>query len=227
MLYNAILMDADDTLFDFRAAERLAIMETLIGLGLNDPAAAELYVRINEACWKDFELGKITQSELQVKRFSQLLSALSINAEPRAVGDTYLASLSKQWILLPGAEEALAEIAACHPVAIVTNGIAGVQRSRFESSPIHKYIKTLVISEEYGLPKPYPGIFLHALSLLGNFTPDRALMIGDSLTSDMTGAIAAGVNTCWFNPGCRPCPDDMAINHIISKIEDMPRIALS
>jgi 2-haloacid dehalogenase len=226
MLYSAILIDADDTLFDFRTAEWLAIMETLGGLGLNDPAAAELYVRINESCWKDFEQGKITQSELQVRRFEKLLSALYINADPRAVGDIYLASLARQWVLLPGAEAALAEIAACRPVAIVTNGIACVQRGRFEASPIHKYISALVISEEFGHPKPHPGIFLHALGLLGGFAPEQALMIGDSLTSDMAGAIAAGVKTCWFNPDSKPCPENMAIDHIISKIEDMPRIAL-
>ena len=226
MLYSAILMDADDTLFDFRTAERLAIMETLGGLGLDDPAAADLYVRINEACWKAFELGQITQSELKIKRFENLLGALDISADPRAVGDTYLASLARQWILLPGAEAALAEIAACRPVAIVTNGIACVQRGRFAASPINKYISALVISEEFGHPKPHPGIFIHALSLLGGFAPEQALMIGDSLTSDMAGAIAAGVKTCWFNPDNQPCPENMALDHIINKVEDMPRVAL-
>ena len=226
MLYRAILMDADDTLFDFRTAERLAITETLGGLGLNDPAAADLYVRINEACWKAFEQGLITQSELKVMRFEKLLSALNLSADPRAAGDTYLASLARQRVLLPGAEEALAEIAACRPVAIVTNGIACVQRGRFEASPIRQYISALVISEEFGHPKPHPGIFTHALGLLGGFAPGQALMIGDSLTSDMAGAIAAGVKTCWFNPDNRPCPEHMPLDHIIDKVEDMPRVAL-
>ena len=226
MLYSAILIDADDTLFDFRTAERFAIMETLCGLGLDDPAAADLYVRINEACWKAFEQGQITQSELQVMRFEKLLSALNIDADPRAVGDIYLASLARQWVLLPGAEAALAEIAACRPVAIVTNGIACVQRGRFDASPIHKYINALVLSEEFGHPKPHPGIFIHALGLLGSFTPEQALMIGDSLTSDMAGAIAAGINTCWFNPDNQPCPENMPIDYIINKVEDMPRVAL-
>ncbi|NLG26110.1 MAG: HAD hydrolase-like protein, partial [Clostridiales bacterium] len=64
------------------------------------------------------------------------------------------------------------------------------------------------------------------LDALGGVAPDRALMIGDSLTSDVAGAIAAGVPICWYNPARLPPPAGLPIDHIISSIDEMPLVAL-
>ena len=39
-----------------------------------------------------------------------------------------------------------------------------------------------------------------ALRMVGCSDKSSALMLGDSLTSDIAGAANAGVDSCWFNP---------------------------
>ena len=83
---------------------------------------------------------------------------------------------------------------------IITNGIKSIQESRLGASPIKKYIEKSYISEEVGFEKPSTGYFDFIKSDIKGFEADKALVIGDSLTSDISGGIAAGIDTCWFNP---------------------------
>ena len=76
MNYRVILMDADDTLFDFRRAEDAAIRRLCELHRIPDAdAVVPLYSRINLAQWKRLEQGEITQSELRVERFAELSCA--------------------------------------------------------------------------------------------------------------------------------------------------------
>ena len=58
----------------------------------------------------------------------------------------------------------------------------------------------MVISEEVGAAKPDPRMIEEALQMVRCGDKSRALMLGDSLTSDIAGAVNAGVDSCWFNP---------------------------
>ena len=89
MLYDAILIDADDTLFDFRGAEKNAIGEIIARLGIEDASAPQVYHRLNRACWEAFERGEVTQAELRVRRFRDFLHYYEIEADPQEVGEAY------------------------------------------------------------------------------------------------------------------------------------------
>lgn len=199
MRYDAILLDADGTLYDFEAAERAAITNVLQLLHIDDPEAPGVYSRINAACWADFEKGVITQEQLRLRRFRELIERYGLRFDPVEAAETFVRVLSTQAQLLPGVEQEVRRIASLLPVAIVTNGIAEVQRSRFSLSPLCKYVKEIVISGEVGCAKPDPLMIFSALDKLGA-KPERALMVGDSLSSDICCAYNAGVDACWFNP---------------------------
>jgi len=166
--YEVVFLDADETLFDFRRAEKWALAQAFGTRGL--------------------ELGEKREA---------------------AYGDLYAACLAKASFLLPGAEELCARLASGRRLAIVTNGIAEVQRTRLASSPIARYIEALVVSEEVGSSKPDPGIFEAACERVGHRDKSRILMVGDSLALDIKGGIAFGVDTCWYNP--RGLPGDPAV----------------
>ena len=225
MLYDAVLFDADDTLFDFGLAERLAIGETLEAYGLRDSGAAEAYHEINERCWKRFERGEMTQESLKVERFRELFERFGLAADADEASEAYIEALSKKPHMLLGALGQVEAIAREKRVAIVTNGIARVQRGRFMRSPLAKIIEALVISEEVGMPKPHPSIFEEALRRLGA-AAGRTLMIGDSLTSDMAGAAALGIGTCWYNPEGAEAPKGVRIDYVAKEIGDYSRYAL-
>lgn len=204
MRYDVLLMDADMTIYDFHAAEKEALKCVLAHLKITDPQAPEVYSRINAQCWADLEKGLITQDELRVRRFRELLEYYKIEEDMGDVPQMYVEALSKQSQLLPGALEAVKELAEMIPIAIVTNGIPYVQHGRFDKSEVRAYVKELVISGEEGVFKPDPRLFEIALEKMGA-EKERALVVGDSLGSDILGAQRAGIDACWLNPAGKKC----------------------
>lgn len=225
MKYRAILIDADDTLFDFQRAERNAITAVLRSLNILEQGAPEAYSRINHACWQDFEKGILTQDALKRRRFVELIDLYSAQADPDETAEMYAVALSQQGCLIDGALDVVREIAAARPVAIVTNGIARIQHGRMDRTELKHLVSALIISEEVGCAKPDPRMIEAALDALGVRAAD-ALMVGDSLTSDMRCAQNAGVDACWYNPSRARRPDELPIRYEISDIRDLPRIAL-
>ena len=74
MKYKLLLFDADETLFDFKKAERYAFLKTLEDFKINydKEECMKIYHDINSEIWKEFEQGTITSSELKVERFNRL-----------------------------------------------------------------------------------------------------------------------------------------------------------
>lgn len=226
MRYRALLLDADDTIFDFGAGEMRAISEVIAFAGVDDPHAAEVYSEINRGYWRRLERGEVTTAELRVARFRDFAAAFRVDREAEALADAFVAALSRQRELIPGALETVAEIAARIPVAIVTNGIAEVQHARFDASPIMRHVSALVISGEVGHQKPDPRIVFRALELLGARAED-ALLVGDGLQSDIRAAENAGVDACWYNPKGLPRPEGARMKYEIEDIRALSRIALA
>jgi Haloacid dehalogenase-like hydrolase len=54
----------------------------------------------------------------------------------------------------------------------------------------------MAISCDLGIRKPNPAIFMHVLNAF-NATPQEAVMVGDSLRSDVLGAQLLGIFTVW------------------------------
>ena len=109
-------------------------------------------------------------------------------------------ALGRQSIPVAGAVEAVARWSRVLPVVIVTNGIAKVQHGRMDGSAFAPYISGMVISEEVGAAKPDPRMLHEGMALAGVTDVRRALMLGDSLSSDIAAAANAQVDACWYNP---------------------------
>ena len=72
--YSTILFDADDTLFDFGAAESYALRMLFSELGLElTPEIDAVYQEINKGLWKSLEQGSITKKQLTDSRFALLI----------------------------------------------------------------------------------------------------------------------------------------------------------
>jgi len=67
-----------------------------------------------------------------------------------------------------------------------------------EKLRLKEYFDALCYSYEIGVLKPDKKAFLYALKKLG-VKPSEALMVGDSLRSDIAGAQGTGMHTCWLN----------------------------
>jgi putative hydrolase of the HAD superfamily len=82
---------------------------------------------------------------------------------------------------------------------LITNGFQEVQHTKLSGSGMEPYFETLTVSEEVGVKKPNPEIFLYALNK-AHATAEESLMIGDEMAVDINGARAAGMDTVLFNP---------------------------
>ena len=201
MNYDALILDADDTLFDFVQAESYALTRTFDSFGESIPLDQylETFQRINHRVWRDFEEGRATIEEIRVRRFVELLEALGLSLDPGEVSDRYIVHLGESDHMVPGAHEFLEYLEGRLPMVILTNGLSAVQRSRFAKADVLRYFTDIVISQEVGIQKPDPEVFRIAAERLGVPDGSRILMIGDSLTSDIDGALAFGIDACWFN----------------------------
>lgn len=223
MKYKKILMDADDTLFDFQAGNRRAVNLLMEELGLASPTVFDEYQVINHACWEALDRGEMTQEVLHVERFRRFLSSKNRDDDPKTIADRFAGLLGMQAILYENALEVVGEIAKQLPVIILTNGITVIQKKRMSLSPLKDRIAGLVISQEFGVSKPDPRIYLHALD---GVDPKDALMVGDSLKSDILGANRAGIDACWYNPKNKPLDNTVHAEYIIDDLTQLPAIAL-
>lgn len=200
--YDFVLLDADNTLFDFDAAERKALRSVLEDRGYTaDRATVETYTKINAELWAAFARGEAEQDFILVERFRRFQAAVGGDHDPGQFNADYQKALSANADLIPGALELCRSLSAggC-TLAIVTNGAAVAQRGRYAASPIREYVRHLFISQELGVGKPDPLFFDHVCRKMGICDRGRAVVAGDSLASDILGGNRAGIDTVWYNP---------------------------
>ncbi len=199
--YKLILWDLDNTLFDFDRAEEIALQYAMRKHGLTyDPATTlEAFKIVNLRRWEGLEEKRYTKDEVLVGRFDEFFG--EGNVDSRALNADYLWSLGEHKALYPEAEGVVRELHARGYIqSIVTNGAKEVQDACYYNSPIVSLIKAVVISEEVGVAKPDPRIFEIACQHSGWLDKGTTLVVGDSLSSDIAGGQAYGVDTCFFNP---------------------------
>jgi HAD superfamily (subfamily IA) hydrolase, TIGR02254 len=198
--YELILLDADETLFDFKKAERDAFDKAAARFGIaTDAGTFAAYDRINKDLWKRLERGEIDQKRLRTERFRLLAEELRLSFDPVEFGAAFVERLSKGAFLLEGAAELCDYLAPKYRLAILTNGIEEVQVSRLALSSIRDRISAILVSERAGSAKPDPAFFEYACAELGFADKARMLMVGDSLSSDIRGGVNFGIDTCWVN----------------------------
>ena len=222
MRYKCVLMDIDDTLFDFMPGNRKAIALLMEELGLSSPTIFDEYEAINHACWQALERGEMDTGTLHVERFRRFLSEKQLDDDPERVADRFAQLLGQQVIPLPYAEETVKALSERLPVILLTNGITVIQKRRMAASPIRHWISGMVISQEVGCSKPDPNIFEIALN---GVDPRDALMIGDGTGSDVLGANRAGVDVCWYNPKGKALPDGLHVEYEIQDLRQCLAIA--
>lgn len=198
--YNCIMMDIDNTLLDFDAAERKALLETLQQFSLPcDEAAISRYHEINSSLWGELNKGKIRRDKLLVERFDRFVKEIGAAVKATELNRAYTEHLATHADVIPGAEEALQELAEVATMIAVSNGTESVERGRLKLSGFEKYFDDIFVSEAVGVSKPNPKIFQMAMRKLGIEHSDKVLVVGDSLSADIQGGVNAGLDTCWVN----------------------------
>lgn len=196
-----LLLDLDNTLLDFSMAERIALTKALTAVGVEPaPAVLSRYSELNDEQWRLLEQGKLTRPEVKVRRFRLLFEELGLDAPVERAAELYEKLLGVGHYYIDGAAELLEAAYGKYSLYLITNGTADVQHSRLKSADMEKYFDGIFISEEIGFDKPGRDYFDWCTAHIPDFCREEALVVGDSLTSDIQGGINAGIRTVWFNP---------------------------
>lgn len=206
--YKDLFIDFDDTLYDTHGNATLALEELNDAFNLshifeNKAFFTENYWEINEHLWAQYAHGEITRDFLIVERFRRPL-ALGKGAELSdefclKLGDAFLEFNCTKTGIVDGAKDLLKHLKSRgYRLHICSNGFTEVQHRKLEMVGMTKYFDTIVLSEQAGANKPSQKFFDYAFEQT-KATPESTLMIGDNFSTDILGAMGAGLDTIYFN----------------------------
>lgn len=226
MKYEILLFDADHTLFDFKKSEYFALKGALDSLGLpSTDGHIERYSDINVKYWKMLERGEIDKNLLRLARFEEFCAFYGFDRSlAGSLADRYMDNLAKESHLFDGALELIEKLSYSYRLFIITNGVKSTQDGRFSVSPITKYFEKIFISELIGAEKPSKVFFDAVEANIDGYIREKALVIGDSLSSDIKGAINAGIDCIWFNPDGKNAPEGWNITYTAHSFDEILKI---
>lgn len=224
-MFEFLLLDLDDTILDFQKAEHIALRKTLSSFGVEPTeAVCARYSQINKEHWERLERNELTREQVLTGRFRTLFHEIGGTADPAEVAEDYENNLSMGHYFLPGAQEALKRLSQKYKLYLASNGTAKVQARRLASAQIGHFFQDIFISQEIGANKPSPAYFEACFARIPGFDKGKAMIVGDTLTSDILGGRNAGIATCWVNPDHKSGRDDIRADYEIqylSQLEDL------
>lgn len=205
MTTRTVLFDLDDTLFDHWHSTNEAL-EALQGVHVcfrhwTLREFGERHSLLLERFHVEVLAGRLSVDDARIQRFGRLMVDAGEAATPgeaAAVALDYRRAYVAAWRTVPGVLELLEALHPLAPIGIVSNNVVGEQLEKIRICGLEPFLDTVAISEETGVAKPHPRIFVIALARLG-CTSDEAVMVGDAWANDIAGARAAGIRAIWFN----------------------------
>ena len=219
-MIDVILWDVDGTLLDFLAAEQAAMAH--FGLGPLTPERLARYSALNRVYWQRLERGELTKPQVLVGRFREFFAGEGLSPDlARPFNARYQEKLGDTVRFQDGADKLVARLRGRVRQYAATNGTRVAQERKLRRSGLDRQLDGVFISELLGAEKPSPAFFDQVLAAIGPVDRRRVLMVGDSLTSDMAGGLGAGLRCCWYNPQRLPAPPDLALDYVISDLNEV------
>ena len=219
--FDILLWDVDGTLLDFIAAEKAAV-QTLFrefGLGECTDEMVERYSRINKEYWERLERGELSKPEILVRRFADFFASEGLDASKAPeFNEQYQVRLGDTVVFCDDSYELLSSLRGRVKQYAVSNGTVVAQTRKLRRSGFDRLLDGVFLSEELGYEKPATEFFDRVFAAIGEPGRERVLIVGDSLTSDITGGNRAGIRTCWYNPKGEP---NLTAAHADYEIRDL------
>ncbi len=205
----ALLLDLDDTILSM-SATAMPAWEALckrFAARLEALDARDLFAAIElsvDRFWKDPENRRWGGSDHERARRTIVADAfrrtgVGDDGAAHEMADTFSRERLSTIAPFPGALETLDRLLAHgRRLALVTNGRSKVQREKIDHFGLAPYFDCIVVEEEFGVGKPNPRVFRHALTSIGA-DPLEAWMVGDNLAFDVAGAQHLGIHDIWMD----------------------------
>ena len=225
--YKYLLWDIDGTILNFDKAEKRAIRTLFEKFNLGECTDEMLacYIQINKKYWKLLECGEMEKERILVERFVEFFEKEGIRTDVASeFNKAYQLALGDTIVFNDDALEIIKAQKKNYQIIIVTNGTAIAQKKKLERSGLDKIADNIFISEEVGYEKPSIHFFERVIAKAGIDDVSRAVIIGDSLTSDIQGGVNAGIDTCWYNPKEDVNDTNLKPTYIIKNLHELCEI---
>lgn len=225
-----IFFDLDHTIWDFDKNAEETLHELYFKFKFDElfqqktaDRFIEVYTANNHRVWAMYHHGQIDKPTLRRLRFADTFIELGVDPAlfPTSFEEEYLEICPKKTNLFPHAIETLDYLHGRYNLHLISNGFKEACQSKLKHSNLNAYFKTVVISELFGVNKPDPRIFEHALNN-SSATKELSVMIGDNLDADVRGAQNAGLEAIFFNAIGAEKPND--VHHMIVDLKELQQL---
>lgn len=199
-MYKFILLDLDNTIFDFDTTERNSFKKIIESFSMKyDFKILNQYKKINTSLWNLLEQGKVTKDIVLNTRFSEFFKLHNLEVDGEKVEKQFRQYLNESSDLVPNAKSTLIELKRMgKKLYTASNGVYSTQVQRLTNAGILYLFDDIFISEKIGFEKPSIHFFNYCFNNIKNFERDKIIMVGDSISSDIQGAINASIDSCYY-----------------------------
>lgn len=227
-MYQYVIFDADHTLLDFNSDERAAFGRTFshFGIRFTEEDIHRAWV-LSYTVWDEQGLNNLDSEDIRANfhkkyvshlpiLFSRIKEGLPTDATAEDMAEIFLGELNSPAKTLGNALEIFRECSRSYRTCIATNGLSVMQRARLRDFLPHAY--AVFVSEELQAIKPAKEFFDSMFSSLGT-SAEKCLFVGDSLSSDIAGANAVGMDCVWLNRTGKALPSQYAVRGQIDDLD--------
>lgn len=223
-MIKTVLWDLDSTLLDPKIPQRVAIKKCfeLFGFGVCTEEQLDMFPPINDKYWEKLNNGTMTKEELTTARFAEFLQFCGKDSTvARDFNLLYMKKHGETVCPCPNAFETVKALQGKVSQYIATNGLVVAQQGKIDFCGLDKLIDRAFISETVGFDKPNKEFYDYILNQIGVTDRKTVMMVGDSLTTDMQGAINAGLVSCWYNPNHKVNDSGLKLDYEISDLSQI------
>lgn len=226
-MIKAILWDIDGTLLNFEMSEKYAIKKCfeIFDMGECTDEMIARYSGINRKYWERLEKGEITKQEVLVGRYREFFASEGLDvSKAEAFNAEYQVRLGDKAFFCDDCFSLIKRLCGTVKQYAVTNGTKTAQERKLKISGIGELLDGVFISDEIGFEKPNIKFFEHVFQNMEPYKKDEIMIVGDSLTSDITGGNNAGIICCWYNPKKQDNPTNLHIDYEIHNLWQIENI---
>lgn len=198
-MIKAVLIDIDDTIFDFEKCSKNSFLKTLEKFNLKFKEEDFSYFnKVNDILWTKQKSGEINIKEVFIKRDYLMGKYFNLNIEKGLFNDLFVKFLYDEIEMVDGIEDLLLYLSDKYKIFTASNGIFKMQENRLKKSNLDKYFDKIFVSDKIGYEKPDKKFFQKIMDLT-KFSNDDLILIGDSIKSDIIGAKNSKIKSIYFN----------------------------
>lgn len=198
-MIKAVLIDIDDTIFDFQKCSKNAFKKTLKKLDLSYKEKDFLYFNeVNDILWTKQKLGKLNINEVFIERSIMMSKYFELEIEKEIFNNLFVEFLYDEVEMVDGIENLLSYLSNKFQIYAASNGVYDMQVNRIKKSNLSKYFKDIFVSDKIGYEKPDERFFKKIMNLT-NYSSKDLIMIGDSIKSDIIGAKNSKIKSIYYN----------------------------